>query len=121
MQTQTVEPQLVERLQAPMLPQANQDGTLDIDAIANGVEVRIPVYPGMQVGDTLFAHWRGTPSSPEIVFPEWHTVRDVEEITVLIPASAVYDQWQHLKVWYAVRGAAVGDVTSEVVEAHIVR
>jgi hypothetical protein len=109
---QTVNQQL---LPAPSLPQLNADGTLSISRIKGGIHVRIPVYPGMQVGDQVSVPWEGTPAHPEIGYAAIHIVTDaIEPKTYAISYMDVYNKWQKLKIWYHVN--RLGDSESVVVD-----
>ncbi|RRV07994.1 hypothetical protein EGJ27_07965 [Pseudomonas sp. v388] len=102
---------------APSLPQLNEDGTLSIASIRGGVEVTIPVYPGMKAGDQVTVPWEGTPAHPEIGFAAIHTVTsDIEPRTYLIPSLDVHDKWKKLKVWYYIKNVGESEaVTVDVV------
>ncbi|MFJ4144713.1 hypothetical protein [Pseudomonas sp. NPDC089734] len=102
--------QTTDHLPAPSLPQLSGDGTLSLSAIhGTGVQILVPVYPGMKVGDRLSAPWEGTPGSPEFTFPIIHVVEHVREMIIKIPPSSVHAGWKKLKVRYNVKGVGHSD------------
>ncbi len=106
-----------QHLPPPSLPQLNNDGALSIAQIRrSGVDIVVPVYPGMQAGDMISAPWEGTPAGAELTFPQLHTVRQIKPLTLKIPFSFIHEGWKKLKVRYNVRNNGV----SEWVEVDIV-
>ena len=102
-------------LPAPSLPQLNADGTLSLAVIRGGIEVTIPVYPGMKFGDQVTVPWDGQPAHPEVGIAAIHTVTTtIEPKTYWISYLNVFEGWQTLKVWYHVRG--IGDSQSITVD-----
>ncbi|RMQ49452.1 hypothetical protein ALQ04_03471 [Pseudomonas cichorii] len=109
-------------LPAPELPQLNADGALSHADIRGGVEVRVPLYQGIKVGDLIFAPWEGTPPAPEVTFPAIHVVEQIDRpITLRISGDAVYSGWEKLRVWYHVRGSTDDcDRVSDALEVDVV-
>ncbi|MEN1835741.1 hypothetical protein AAIM60_22955 [Pseudomonas lijiangensis] len=106
-----------QSLPAPDLPQLNEEGELSLADLNSGIEVLIPLYPGIKVHDIISTPWEVIPALPEGSFPERHEVTQIDErITLKIPKKAVHVGWPTLRVWYHVSG--VGD--SESVEVPLV-